>query len=107
MSTKHLLSDLQYLVGPILVMVDNAREEDAPLCKCHRTHSGEESGKGQSLSNDEPSNDIRDNVLACDRDQEAPELGNDGPWDGIADAMLAQDVQAAQDAAFRAGFCSL
>ena len=82
--SEHSLSDLQDLVGPIIVMVNDAREEDAPPCKRRRTRSGEESGEDRSLSDDEPGNDIGDDVLARYGDREAPESGDDEPWDAGA-----------------------
>ena len=41
--SEHSLSDLQTLVGPILIILDEAREEQAPpyTCKRRRTRSDE------------------------------------------------------------------
>ena len=103
---EHSLSDLQDLVGIILVMVDDTRETDAPPYKRRRTRGDEESGEDRNLSDDEPDNDIGDDVLAHDVEREAPESGDDEPWDGITDAMLAQDVHGARGAGFSAGFSS-
>ena len=90
--SEHALSDLEDLVGPILVMIDDASEEEAPTCKRRRTRSEGESGGDRSLTDDEPDDGIEDAALAHDVGCGAPESGDDEPWDGITDAMLAQDV---------------
>ena len=55
---EHALSDLEDLVGPVLDMIDDASEEEAPPCKRRRTRSDEEFGEDRSLSDDEPDNGI-------------------------------------------------
>ena len=99
---EHALSDLKDLVGPVLGMIDDASEEEAPPCKRRRTRSDEESGEDRSLSDGEPDNDIPDAALAHDVECGAPESGDDEPFD----AMVEADLQAAQDAGFSRGHLS-
>ena len=77
--SEHALSDLEDLVGPILVMIDDTSDEEAPPCKRRRAPSDEESGEDLSLSDDEPDNGITDAALAHDVECGAPESGNDEP----------------------------
>ena len=102
--SEHSLSDLQNLVGPILIIIEEAREEQAPpyTCKRRRTRSSEESGEDRSHSDSEPDNDVRDDVLVTDVEREAPESGDDEPWDAVVEV----DLQAARDPGFSAGFGS-
>ena len=50
--SEHSLSDLQTLVGPILIIIEEAREQQVPpyTCKRRRTRSSEESGEDRSHS---------------------------------------------------------